>query len=173
MLLHTIRQPWKVYRSEIATKDFPSTTLTYDAPDDVADRLVARLLDTSDVAIPVINLQDMLGINILEIRTHYKNATDTCTMDIFAARQGELEVKFVAEIVWAAGTQETGAATTRYFGKTSTITSYWPTAITKNAAESGTGIATIEFDTLGYERFWIGFDAISSSDNVTVEISGY
>lgn len=173
-LLRTIREPWKTYRTEIATKDFPSTSLTYDAPDDPADRLVARMVDTGDVALPVIDLSGArIALNRLEVRVHFENNNDTCTMDIFAARADEKEVKFVGEIDWVAGTQERAGSTTRYFGATTSVTSYWPTGILENPTESGTGIATLEFDTRGYDRFWIGFDAISSGDNVTVEISGY
>lgn len=174
MLIHTIRERWQTIRSEIATVDWPTTGgSTYDPPDDVNERFVAYMVDTDEAALDPINVSFASGINSLELRAHFKNATDTATMQIFAAREGELEVKMIAEVAWVAGTQKTAASTARYFGATATVTQYWGKTITESDRESGTGIATIHFDTMGYNRFWIGFDAISANDNVSIQYSGF
>jgi len=174
MLVQTIKNQWKAIRSAIATVDWPTGTNAYDPPDDVTHRRSAYMLDTLEAVISPIRTDQHSGINFLELRASFNDNAGTSTMQIFAARDGELSVKMIAEVAWVAGTQTTMDVTPRYFAKTATITQYWPTTFRQNSAdESGTGIATVEFDIRGYNRFWIGFDAISASDNVTVEYSGY
>lgn len=174
MLIHTIRAGWQTIRSEIATVDWPTTAgNTYDPPDDDSERLVAYMVDTDEAVIPPIRPDWTLGFNYLELRAHFKNNNDTATMQIFAAREAELTVKMIAEVAWTAGTQHNAEGTARHFATTATITQYWNRTISKSPAESSTGIQTIEFDTRGYNRFWVGFDAISGSDNVSIEYSGH
>lgn len=175
MLLHLLRSKWRVIREEIATVDWPTASLGYDPPDVVTDRTVVKLLDTLDAALPVISVGYNSGLNNLEFRAHFNDNAGTATMQIFAARKDELEVKMVAEVAWVAGTQTTGAGTARYFAKTASTssTAYWLKTITTTTEETGTGIATVSFDTCGYDRFWVGFDAVKGSDNVTVEYSGW
>lgn len=175
MLIQTIKNQWQAIRTAVSAVDWPSTGGgTIDPPDDVTERTVANMVNTAEAALTPIRCDHNSGINFLELRAHFNDNAGTATMQIFAARDSELTVKMIAEVDWVAGTQPNADSTVRYFAKTATITQYWPTTIRKNSAnESGTGIETIEFDHRGYNRFWIGFDAISGSDNITVEFSGY
>jgi len=150
----------------------PSTgALTYDAADVVTERLVVCMVDTDDAVVAPINVALNSGINHLEIRTHFKADADTATMNIFAARQDETSVAMIAEIGWTAGGQTNVAG--RYFGAAASIAQYWNKTISKTNVDPLDGIVTIEFDTRGYNRFWILYDAIGSGDDVTVEFSGY
>ena len=171
MLLHTVKSAWSAIRSAIATADWPTTDNSYNPVGTVTHRLVSRMLDVTEVAIPPINTQKNLGLNSLELRATFNDNAGTATMCIFAAREGELSVKRIASVALTAGTQTD--ANGRYFATTAIVTSYWNKAISVSPVESGTGIASILFDTQGYDRFWIGFSAIKASDNVTVEFSGY
>lgn len=175
MLVQTIKNEWLTIRNQIATKDWPSTAgATIDPPDDVTERTVACMVDVLEAVIKPIRCDQHSGINILQLRTTFENVDDTATMCIFAARDKELTVTMIAEIDWAAGAQTTTDSTARFFGATSSITQHWPTTIRENSSEDALGgIATIEFDIRGYNRFWVGFDAISANDNVSVEYSGY
>ncbi len=174
MLVHTVRAAWRAIRTAIATIDWPTATNTYDPPGDVTERFVAYMLDTLEAEILPINLSKAeTALNNLELRAHFNNNAGTATMQIFAAREGETTVRLIAEVAWTAGTQKTAVSSSRYFAKTATITQYWGKTISVTPEESGTGIAVVSFDTLGYNRFWVGFDAISSSDNVTIEYSGF
>ena len=173
MLVHTVKAAWRAIRTAIATVDWPSATNTYDPPDDVTERFVAYMVDTLEADLPYINLSNDSAINHLELRAHFNDNAGTATMQIFAAREGETSVKMIAEVAWTAGTQQTAIASTRYFAKTATITQYWNKTISATAEETDTGIATVTFDTCGYNRFWVGFDAINTSDNVTIEYSGF
>ncbi len=173
MHVTTVRNGWQVHRFEIATKDSPTTTLTWDAPGDPQDRLVARMMNTSDVAIVPINLSRHLSINRLELRAIFENNNDTATAWVFAARAEETTVRPVCSVDWVAGTAETDEGTVRFFAKTSVITQMWSTTVRKSNDEATFGQSTIDFDTHGYERFWVIIDAISSGDEVTVEYSGY
>lgn len=173
MLVHTVRATWRAIRTAIATVDWPTTGgATYDPPDDVTERFVAYMVDTDEDALPYIDLSKNTALNHLEFRAHFNDNAGTATMQIFAAREGETTVKMIAEVAWTAGTQPTAVSSARYFAKTGVVTQYWNKTISTTSEESGTGIATVSFDTFGYNRFWIGFDAISGSDNVTVEYSG-
>jgi hypothetical protein len=171
MLLHTIKSEWQTIRSAIATADWPTTTGSYNPAGTVTHRLVSRMLNVGSVALPVIDVSKNVSINALELRAHFNDNAGTATMCIFAARKGELTVKRVASIALTAGTQTN--EDTRYFATTAVVTSYWGKDMDVSDVETGTGIATIMFDTCGYDRFWIGFSAIKASDNVTVEYSGY
>lgn len=173
MIIHTLRSEWQTIRDAIATVDWPTASLGYDPPDVVTDRIVAKLLDTLDAEITPINTGFNSGLSVLEFRAHFNDNAGTATMQIFAARAGELTVKMIAEIAWTAGTQTTAASTARYFAKTGVVTQYWNKTISTTTEETNTGIACVSFDTCGYNRFWVGFDAISASDNVTIEYSGY
>lgn len=174
MLVHTIRQEWQVHRDAIATVDSPSTGgNTRDAPDDPAERKVIYMVDTDEAAITPIHVGFNSGINHLEIRAHFKNNDDTATGCIFAARKGEKTVRMIAEVAWVPGTAQTDDSTARYYAKTSTVTQYWNKTISVSNDEATFGMSTIEFDTRGYERFWVLIDALSSGDNVSVEFSGY
>jgi hypothetical protein len=171
MLLHTIRSEWQTARSAIATVDWPTATSSYDPPDVVTDRTVAKMLDTLEAEILPIRTDFNLSLNALELRAHFNDNAGTATMQIFAARAKDKCVKLIAEVAWTAGTQtnENG----RYFATTAVVTPHWNKTIATSDAESGTGIASVLFDTCGYDRFWVGFDTISASDNVTVEYSGF
>ncbi len=174
MLVHTVRAAWRAIRTAIATVDWPTTGgNTYDPPDDVTERFVAYMVDTDETALPYINLSNDTAKNHLEFRAHFNDNAGTATMQIFAAREGEVTVKMIAEVAWTAGTQITAVSSSRYFAKTGTITQYWGKTISTTPEESGTGIAVVSFDTLGYNRFWVGFDTISGSDDVTIEYSGF
>jgi hypothetical protein len=167
-----IRLPWITHRSAIATVDSPSTAgNTRDAPDDVTERKVIYMVDTDEVAITPLNVEE-LGISFLELRVHFNDNAGTATTSIFAARKGEKSVKMIAEIAWTAGTQTTADSTARYFAKTGTITQYWPKVIFGNGTDETNGIAVAVLDTMGYDRFWALIDALSADDNVTVEASG-
>jgi len=168
--LSTVRLGWQTARDAIAAADSGGT---YDAAGTDSERLVSLMLNAADAVIDPINLRQSMGINTLELRAHFKNATDTATMILFGARADELEVKLISSTALVAGTQHTGHATARHFATTAVTTSYWNKTISVSAAESGTGIATIELDTRGYEKIWVFFSVISASDNVTVEYSGY
>ena len=174
MNIHTIRAQWQIHRNAIATKDTPSTGgNTYDAPDDAAERQVAYMVDTGEVAITPIHVGFNSGINHLELRAHFNDNAGTATGAVFAARAGEDTVRMVGEFAWTAGTAETADSTARFYAKTTTVTQYWNKTISTSNDEATFGMSTVEFDTRGYERFWVLIDALSGSDNVTVEFSGY
>ena len=174
MLVHTIKHAWQVHRNEIATVDSPSAAgATRDAPDDPAERRVIYMVDTLEAVILPIRLDRDVSVNRLELRAHFLNNNDTATGAVFAARAGEDTVRMVAELAWTAGTAQTAAATTRYFAKTTGVTQYWSTTISKSNDETTFGMSTVDFDTHGYDRFWVLIDALSGSDNVTVEWSGW
>lgn len=174
-ILRTIRAQWRAVRVAVATVDWPTTGgNTYDPPDDVTERFVDYMVDTAEVALSPIEMSiNRVALNALELRAHFNDNAGSATMQIFAAREGEDTVKLIAEVVWTAGTQPTAISSPRYFAKTAVVTPYWITTISSTSEESGTGIAVVTFDTCGYNRFWVGFDTISASDNVTVESSGY
>jgi len=174
MLVHTIRNAWQTYRAGIAVKDMPSAgSLTYDAADTVTERLVVCMVDTLDAVVDPINVSKNAGINHLEIRTLHEADDDTATMNIFAAREGETSVAMIAEIAWVAGAQTNAAG--EFFGAAATITQHWNKTISKTGVDALDGITTIEFDTRGYNRFWLLYDDIDSASThyVTAEFSGY
>lgn len=174
MLVHTVRNEWQTYRAGIATKDMPSAgSLTYDAADTVTEREVKHMVDTLDAVVSPINVGLNSGINHLEIRTLHEADDDTTTMCIFAARAGDTSVAMIAEIAWVAGAQTNAAG--EFFSAAATVTQYWNKTISKNAADPLDGIVTIEFDTRGYNRFWLLYDDIDSASThyVTAQYSGY
>jgi len=173
MMIDTVRGQWQTHRSAIAAVDTPSTGgSTWDAPDDPQDRTVAKMVDTDETTITPINVGDT-GWNFLELRATFNDNAGTATGCVFAAREGEKTVRMIAELAWTAGTAETADSTPRFFAKTTTVTQYWNKTISKSNDEATFGMSTVEFDTRGYERFWVLIDALSSDDNVTVEASGY
>lgn len=173
-MVHTPKAAWTAIRTAVATVDWPTTGgNTYDPPDDVAERFVAYMVDTDEAALTPITFDESSELNNLELRAHFNDNAGTATMQIFAARVDELSVKMIMEVAWVAGTQTTAITSARYFAKTAVVTKYWARDVYESDDESNTGIATIAFDMQGHERFWIGFDTIKASDNVTVEYAGY
>lgn len=171
MLTHTAKNPWRVIRSAVATVDWPTGAgNTYDPPGDVTERLVIYMVDTLEDALTPINVREMMAWNKLVFRASFNDNAGTATMNIFAACERELSVKMIAEVTWTAGTQVT--ADGRYFAKTGVVIPYYIKGIVESDAESN-GIATIGLDTVIYDRVWVGFDAISGTDDVTIEVNGY
>lgn len=166
MILHTASVQWLTIRNQIAAVDSGGSYDPVSNPG--TDRLVNRMMDASDILLPVV---DVSTINAMELQTHFDSAIRTATINIFAARENQKEVKHVASIALVAGSQKN--ADGRYFATTSIITSYWaPERIGKSDVESGTGISLIWFDKLGYERVWI-YVSVLSGGNITIEGSGY
>jgi len=165
MILTTVSAQWLKIRNQIAAVDSGGT---YDAVSNVTDRLVARMTNASDAAIAPV---DISTINAMELRCHFDTNARTATYDIFMAREAERTVKYVASVAVVAGTQTNEEG--RFFGKTSTVTSYWiPDRIGASDNESNTGISQVVFDKLGYTRIWILVSALSGG-NITIEGSGY
>lgn len=162
----TASMQWIVVRNQVAAVDSSGTYDPVSTP--ATDRLVSRIMNGSDELLGGV---DVSTINAMELRSHFNLSNGTATINIFAARENEKEVKHVASISLVAGTQKN--ANGRYFSKTSIITAYWaPERIGKSDDESGTGISLVWFDKLGYERIWIYVSALSGG-NITVEGSGY
>lgn len=165
-ILITASVQWLPVRTKVAAVDSSGTYDPVSVP--ATDRLVSRMMDGSDALLPVV---DISTINAASLRSHFSASNGTATINLFAAREGEKEVKRVASIVLEAGTQRN--ADGRYFAKTSTITSYWaPERIGSSDNESLTGISLVWFDKLGYKRFWVYVSALNTG-NLTVETSGY
>ncbi len=173
MLVHTVRNEWQIHRNAIATVDSPSTGgNTIDAPDDPTERKAIYMVDTDEAAIISIDVNKNAGMNFLELRAHFNDNAGTATGAVFAARYGEKTVRMIAELAWTAGTAQTDDSTARYYAKTTTVTQYWNKTISKSNDEATFGMSTMEFDTRGYEKFWVLIDALSGSDDVSVEFSG-
>lgn len=173
-LIHTIRQEWQPHRSAIATVDSPSAAgASRDAPDDATERKVIYMVDTLEAVITPVHVGRASGINTLELRAHFNDNAGTATGAVFAARAGETTVRMIAELAWTAGTATTDDSTARYYAKTTGVTPYWNKTISVSNDEATFGMSTVDFDTRGYERFWVLIDALSGSDDVSVEFSGY
>lgn len=113
------------------------------------------------------------GLNGLEIRTRHTNATDTGTIHIFARRGQDVNVKLVATLTYAAGTQVAVDGT--YFAASyAESANYWPKGFLMGTEEAGTGMASFYFDTMGWGEFWVACTVLTGVSAVTyVEYAGY
>ena len=100
------------------------------------------------------------SFNALELRARLTGAAATSTFHIFGRRAGDTSVKLVASVLATAGSQKD--ANGYYHATTLVVTSYWPKTITISGAESGTGMATLYFDTMGWTDFWNVVTALSA-----------
>jgi len=165
MILNTSSSQWLVIRDTITAVDSGGSN---DPVATVTDRLAAKMTDASDVLLKAL---DVSSVNAVELRASFDTNARTATINIFTSREGETSVKHVASVALVAGTQTN--ADGRFYAATATVTSYWaPERIGSSDAESGTGIAQILFDKLGYERVWVVVSGLSGG-NITIEGSGY
>jgi hypothetical protein len=93
------------------------------------------------------------SLNGLEVRVRFDANDHTGTFHIFGRREGDLAVKLIASVDVSAGTQNAGDGT--FFASDYTVTSYWSKGILRPDAESGTGMSSIYFDTMGWGEFWL------------------
>jgi hypothetical protein len=156
--LMTIRKGWTNLRSVVSTAlDWPTATNSYNPATTVTHRLASRMVDKTETALVGIKHR---CFNAMEIRARLTGSSATATFYIFGRRAGDESVKLVASVSVAAGTQvdENGY----YFATTLTVTSYWPKTIIVSPVESGTGMTTLMFDTMGWDDFWVGVTALSA-----------
>lgn len=162
--LETKRLIWSHLRSVASgNDDFPQATTGYDpvgAP--ATDRVASKMLTKAGAAMPFIDLFPREDINVLELRFRHSTNNGTCTWHLFAARRNSNDVKYVGSIVSTAGTQAGADGT--FFSKTLSMTDYWNKDPVVSAEETGTGMATLEIETLGYDRFWL---ATTTTDGVS------
>lgn len=165
MILQTSSTQWQTVRSLVAAVDSGGS---YDPVGTATDRFVSRMTNASDALVTVI---DVSTANAMELRSHFSAAGSIATINIFVARENDTAVKHVASIALTKGTQTN--ADGRFFATTSVVTPYWaPERIGNTDVESGTGISSVFFDKLGYDRAWIIVSALNGG-NLSIEASGY